>query len=79
MSNIKHKLNKFNSCIYYSFNQKRKGKGAEMKKTVLNKEKGHYVSVGIFKYWILMIRNSIPINRIKNRTIDKIKKLIWRL
>ena len=50
-----------------------------MKKTVLNKEKGHYVSVGIFKYWILMIRNSIPINRIKNRTIDKIKKLIWRL
>jgi len=30
MSNIKHKLNKFNSCIYYSFNQKRKGKGEQM-------------------------------------------------
>ena len=49
--------------------------------TVLNKEKGHFVSVetNTFKYWILMIRNSIPINRIKNRTIDKIKKLIWKL
>ena len=54
----------------------RKGK---KRYTVLSKEEGYLVEVGIFRYWWLSIRNRIPINRIKGTIINKFKELIWKL
>ena len=50
--------------------------------TVLSKEEGHFVEVGIFRYRWLFIRNRIPINRIKNmicKPLEWLIELIWKL
>ena len=50
----------------------RKGK---KRYTALSKEEGHFVEVGIFRYWLLKIRNRIKIGKIKRKITD----FIWTL
>ncbi len=50
--------------------------------TVLSREEGHFVEVGIFRYWWLSIRNRIPIIRIKNmicKPLEWFIELIWKI